>query len=246
MPTVRRIIHQSLKCDFHTHSAEDPRDAIDHTARDLFAKAAATGFDAIFLTLHERVHLPKELQKEAETAGLITAPSCELSIEGKDVLAINCPHHWPERIKTFDHLREERKTNPQTLIIAPHPYHILGGSMGGKTLQQFIDCFDAIEICHLFTPWINPNRKAQATAKRYATALVATSDAHSLAGFGKNHTLVATKTRSLDGIIEAVRRKHTRPKAPPMKTTTFLATILAILANKRTPKKPTKGNNQKV
>jgi nicotinamidase-related amidase len=73
--------------------------------------------------------------------------------------------------------------------MAPHPFYVLGGSIGEK-LTEWIDCFDAIELCHFWTRLINPNKRAVETAERFGKPLIATSDAHQLHAFGSNYTSI--------------------------------------------------------
>ena len=43
-----------LKVELHTHTADDPVDAIPHTTYELIDHAVALGYDAIAITLHDR------------------------------------------------------------------------------------------------------------------------------------------------------------------------------------------------
>jgi len=46
--------------------------------------------------------------------------------------------------------------------------------------------FDAIELCHFWSRFLNPNRRTQEVAARFQKPLIATSDAHQLHAFGSN------------------------------------------------------------
>jgi|TARA_B100001964_G_scaffold243286_1_gene320754 predicted metal-dependent phosphoesterase TrpH len=43
-----------LKVELHTHAAGDPEDAIPYGPTELIDRAAALGYDAVALTLHNR------------------------------------------------------------------------------------------------------------------------------------------------------------------------------------------------
>ncbi|HXI27402.1 MAG TPA: hypothetical protein VNG89_03245, partial [Vicinamibacterales bacterium] len=43
-----------LKVELHAHTADDPVDAIPHSTNDLIDRAAALGYDAVAVTLHDR------------------------------------------------------------------------------------------------------------------------------------------------------------------------------------------------
>ena len=43
-----------LKVELHTHTGDDPVDAIPHSTVDLIDRAALLGYDAVAITLHEK------------------------------------------------------------------------------------------------------------------------------------------------------------------------------------------------
>ena len=43
-----------VKVELHTHTADDPVDRIPYTSEQLIDRAAAHGYDALSITLHER------------------------------------------------------------------------------------------------------------------------------------------------------------------------------------------------
>ena len=43
-----------LKVELHSHSDEDPTDLIPHTTAELIDRAAALGYGALAITLHDR------------------------------------------------------------------------------------------------------------------------------------------------------------------------------------------------
>ena len=70
---------------------------------------------------------------------------------------------------TFNDVRQLRSRRGETLFtIAPHPFYLLGGSIGKRLLDQ-IDCFDAIELCHFRKGFFSPNRRAIKVAKSWQT-----------------------------------------------------------------------------
>lgn len=251
MPTVRGITSW-VKCEFHCHAKDDPKDRIKHSTAELLSRAKAEGFGFVALTLHETVHFTESFQAEAASANLLCAPSCELLLEGKDVVAINCPLDLPNQIKTFQDLRSFKKTQEgqNTLLIAPHPHYILGGSMGHRRLMEYSDCFDAIELCHLGCRWLDPSRLAKKAAKTLNITAVATSDAHSLKSFGPYHTLVKiTGEPTWEKILSAVRKNEVLPVKPTMAVSAFAKEIFWVLKEtlirKRTPKSNQKANLEK-
>src|SRR5205823_13272735 len=87
------------------------------------------------------------------------------------------------QLRTFADLRQLRAERRESIFtIAPHPFYMLGGSIGSRLLKE-IDCFDAIELCHFHKGPFNPNWWAGRVARRFGKPLIATSDAHRLHTF---------------------------------------------------------------
>jgi len=212
-----------LKVDFHLHTREDPADYLDHSAIELLHRAHALGFHALAITLHDHVLTHPEVFETARRLGLLLIPAAEMRLEGADVVVLNIN---PEeaaglrRLRDLATLRERRGRS--VLILAPHPFYVLGGSLGGRRLLEYIDLFDAIEICHFYTRWLNPNRRALRVAERFQKPLLATSDTHRLAGFGDHYTLVqAPADATPEQIFDAIRAGCVRPVSAPMSTAKF-------------------------
>ena len=218
-----------LKVDLHMHSKEDPIDHsfIQHSAKDLIRHCAKQKFDVISLTLHEKVHYPRDLVDFAKSKGVLMLKGCEAVIEGKDVLIYGLDDGEREKLKTFDDLRAVKD---QVFTIAPHPYYVIGGSLMGD-LKKNIDLFDAIEFCHFYCKAFNLNLFAQKTAEEYGKPLFANSDAHSLQGIGWNYSLVDAD-KNKESIFEAIRKGKTEIKSTPYSTLGFGWKATRILTGK--------------
>ena len=220
------------KCEFHCHSKEDPWDnQIGHSAEELVGRAKVLGFDFVALTHHTKIHFPETLKDAAEKAGILMVPSCELCVEGNDLLVINAPENAEGILTKWDGIRDFKKNFPEALIIAPHPHHVAAGSMGHRRLKALADSWDAVEICHFYTSMINPTRRTERFARRNHIPLIATSDAHSLKGFGQNFTLVETEGETMDWpqLAEAVRKGNTLPVHAPIPWGAFARKLGHIL-----------------
>jgi predicted metal-dependent phosphoesterase TrpH len=169
-----------LKIDLHMHSAEDPRDALDYSARDLIRHAAGLDFDVIAVTLHGKVLDDPSLVEFAASRGVLFIAGIEKRIHGKEVLVLNVTQTEMDAVRSFDDLRELKlRRRGEVLVIAPHPFFKRSQCLG-RHLEENIDLFDAIEYCHLYTRFWNLNRKAVAVAESHRKPLLATSDAHAL------------------------------------------------------------------
>ncbi len=222
--------HNLVKVDFHLHSGEDPLDEIEHTALTLLHHAHERGFKSIAITLHNYVLTQPELFEKAGELGVLMVPSVELRLEGADVVVLNVSEEEARRLETLRDLRILRQMRGKSvLIFAPHPYYVLGGSMG-KRLEEYIDCFDAIEMSHFHTRWLNLNRFAVKVAQHYRKPLLATSDAHRLDFFGEHYSLVATcDNPTIQDIFDGIRDGRVELVSPEWPTWKFLYYVLYIL-----------------
>jgi predicted metal-dependent phosphoesterase TrpH len=177
-----------IKLDLHIHTLDDPKDKLDFSAHELLARARRLGFSVLAITLHDAVFDRPEVFAAAQRLGILLIPAAEMRIEGADIILLNVNRQDVEGLRTFDDIRQLRARRGQSLFsIAPHPFYLLGGSIGKRLLDE-IDCFDAIELCHFHKGFFNPNRHAMKVAEKFGKPLVATSDAHQLSAFGRHYT----------------------------------------------------------
>src|SRR3954449_5206498 len=156
-----------IKLDLHIHTLDDPKDALDYSAHELLERAVALGFRVLAITLHDAVFDRAEVFADAAKMGILLIPAAEMRIEGADIILLNVTGEEVEGLKTFSDVRALRARRGDTIFtIAPHPFYVLGGSIGNRLLAE-IDCFDAIEFCHFHNPLVNPNRRAARVARRH-------------------------------------------------------------------------------
>jgi predicted metal-dependent phosphoesterase TrpH len=196
-----------IKLDLHTHTLDDPVDALDYSAHQLLERAKALGFAVLAITLHDAVFDRADVFADAASMGVLLIPAAELRIRGADVILLNVTADEIIGINDFDDLRRLREQRGDSLFtIVPHPFYITGGSMGGKRLVQEIDCFDAIELCHFHRGLFDRNRPARKIAERFGKPLIATSDAHRLHAFGSHYTsMPRPETLTAESVIAGLR-----------------------------------------
>jgi predicted metal-dependent phosphoesterase TrpH len=213
--------HGFLKSELHVHTHEDLYDfwLVKYSAKDLIRLAAKQKYEALSITNHSRVFFNESLRSFAKKKGILLIPGAEPRIEGKDVIVINATNDELRRIKK---LKDMEKIQDSALIIAPHPYFLMGNCLEDK-LVKYIDRFHAIEFSHFYTrALLNPffkfiagNAKALAVAEKYNKPVVGTSDAHKLYEFGHTYTMVNSAKRK-DDIIDAVKRNRIKMVTEPM------------------------------
>ena len=218
-----------IKVDLHIHTLDDPKDALDYSAHQLLERARALGFRVLAITLHDAVFDRAEVFADAASMGILIIPAAEVRLEGADVILLNVSATEIESLRNLNDLQTLRLRRGQSLFtIAPHPFYVFGGSMGEKLVQK-IDCFDAIELCHFWTRFFNPNRRAMQVAARFKKPLIATSDAHQLHAFGSNYTSIPRPVAlTIENVLAALRNGPLRLTNPPCSFLDLISTVLWV------------------
>jgi predicted metal-dependent phosphoesterase TrpH len=201
-----------LKVELHTHTADDPVDRIPHTTHQLIDRAAALGYDALAVTLHDQQLDISGVAPYAAERGIVLIPGIERSIEGKHVLLLNFPC-GSDSVQSFEDLAALRRQQ-SGLVIAPHPFFPAPSCLRG-VMNRYADLFDAVEFNAMFTASVNFNRPALDWARRHGKPVVGNCDVHRLPQLGTTYSLVDAD-RHPDAICEAVRRGRVRVEARPL------------------------------
>lgn len=207
-----------LKIDFHIHTKEDLEENISYTAKELITRAAKLGFDVLSITNHQSVCFNADLKRYAKKKGILLIPGVEEKINGMDVLILNPPKRY--ELKTFEDLKKIKNKN--CLIIAPHPFYVFG-SLGQK-LIKYSNLFDAIEYCHYYLTFFNPNKKAVKAAKKLGLPLIGNSDAHRPWQFNTTFSYIDSE-KNISSIFEAIRNNKIKIKTKPLRIRRFLEVL---------------------
>ena len=201
-----------LKVELHTHTADDPIDPIPHTTFQLIDRAAALGYDALAITLHERQLDLRRFAPYAAERGIVLIPGIERTIEGKHVLLLNYAR-GAEDVRTFTDLARLKARAPG-LVVAPHPFFPTGVCLRGA-LERHADLFDAVERNAMFIRGVDFNRAAQRFAARHGKPVVGNCDVHRLAQLGSTYSLVDAE-RNPDAICEAIAAGRVSVESRPL------------------------------
>src|SRR5207247_3089042 len=148
MITATSTNQEWVKVDLHINTLDDPKDAVDYSAHELLERARALGFRVLAITLHDAVFNREEVFSDAAAMGILLIPAAEMRLQGADVIVLNVAAKEMAELKSFDDLRRLRAQRGDSIFtIAPHPFYMLGGSIGSRLFQE-LDCFDAIEFGH--------------------------------------------------------------------------------------------------
>ncbi|MEO5720920.1 MAG: PHP domain-containing protein [Chthoniobacterales bacterium] len=219
-----------IKLDLHIHTLDDQKDALDYSAHELLERARALGLEVLAITLHDLVFDRKEVFADAAAMGILLIPAAEMRLHGADVVLLNVTPDEAEGLKDFDDVRRLRAQRGDSIFtFAPHPFYVLGGSMGGKVLLENIDCFDAIEICHFHKGWFDRNRPAREVAARFGKPLLATSDAHQLSAFGLHYTSIPRPAElTPEEVFAGLRGGTIQSTSPPATIADIVKTLFFI------------------
>lgn len=212
-----------LKVELHTHTNLDPLDRIPHSSRELIDRAAALGFQALAITLHDRFYDPSPDVPYARSRGLVLLPGIERAIGHAHVLLINFPASC-EQVVSYDDVRQLKSDHPRGLVIAPHAAYPIASAVGASTLEQHADLFDAIEVNAMYTRHLDFNRAAIAWAKRHGKPLVGNADVHLLGQLGTTYSLVDAAPDP-DAICDAIKAGRVEVKTQPISMTRAVTTF---------------------
>src|SRR3984893_266605 len=205
-----------IKVDLHIHTLDDPKDVIDYSAHQLLERAKQLGFGVLAITLHDAVFDRAEVFADASAMGILLISAAEMRREGADIILLNVSAEEISQLQTFDDVRRLRARRGLSMFtIAPHPFYVLGGSIGDRLTKE-IDCFDGIELCHFHKGVFDLNRRALKVAAEFNKPLIATSDAHQLHAFGRHYTSVPRpRELTIENVFAALRNGPRRVISPP-------------------------------
>jgi predicted metal-dependent phosphoesterase TrpH len=201
-----------LKIELHSHTADDPLDRIPHTTLELIDHAAALGYGALAITLHERQLDVEPFASYALDRGLVLIPGVERTIHGRHVLLLNF-RRGAEAVQTFEDIEQLKRSEPG-LIIAPHPFFPLRNCLGPE-MERWGHLFDAVEVNAMFTTGLNFNRRAERWAANNGKPLVGNGDVHRLPQLGRTYSLVDAAP-SPDAICEAIAAGRVQVVSEPL------------------------------
>jgi len=213
-----------LKVDFHTHTSDDRIDRIPYSTYDLIDRAAALGYDALAITLHDRQLDVRPFLPYANERGIVLIQGIEKTLEGRHVLLLNFPVS-AEDARSFDDVAD-LKRHRGGLVIAPHPF-FPGPSLRTR-LDRHAHLFDAVEYNAMYTASLNFNTAAERWARARGVPVVGNGDVHRLRQLGTTYSLVeadrdpaAICAAVAAGKVRVVTRPLTWPVAAGIMTSIF-------------------------
>lgn len=215
-----------VKVELHTHTSDDPVDWIPHTSVALIDRAAALGYDALAITLHERQLDTRPLVSYAAGRGIVLIPGVERTIEGRHVLLLNFGA-GAEAVTTLDDLARFKRQGAG-LVVAPHPFYPTTCCLRGR-MDVYADLFDAVEYKAMYTASLNFNREAERWAARHRKPMVGNCDVHRLEQLGTTYSLVEAE-RNPGAICRAIAAGRVQVVTEPLSWPTAARLMASIVA----------------
>jgi predicted metal-dependent phosphoesterase TrpH len=201
-----------LKVELHAHTDQDPADRLPHTTAELVDRAAALGYDALAVTLHDRYFDPAPHAAYAASRNIVLLSGIERTIEGRHVLLINFPPAVVE-VRSFADIEALKRTT-NGLVVAPHAFYPVASALR-RELDLQVAVVDAIEINSMFTRLIDFNTSAASWARTNGKPLVGNTDLHLLEQLGTTYSLVDAD-RTPDAICAAIRAGRVVVRSEPL------------------------------
>jgi len=224
-----------LKVDLHLHTSDDPLDRITCSGADIVDRAAALGFGALAVTLHDAPFDVARLAPYARERGIVLIPGVERTIRGRHVLLLNFPSSAVARVRSLDDLARLRDSG-DGLVIAPHPFFPDRSCLGAAALDAYAAVFDAVEWSYFWMRAANFNARAARWARARGKPVVGNSDLHDLRQLGRTYSLVDAPPDAA-AICAAVREGRVQLRTAPVPPQEFARVFGGMLlrSRKRTP-----------
>jgi predicted metal-dependent phosphoesterase TrpH len=206
-----------IRVELHAHTSDDREDHLPHSARELVLRAAALGYGALAITLHDTAYDPAPIAAFARGHGVRLLAGIERTVEGCHVLLINVPADAMLAVRRLDDLVALKAAHPRGLIVAPHPFFPVGSALGGRRLDAYRGVWDAVEVNAMHVRGIDWNRAAIAWAAANSVPLVGNGDVHRLTQLGRTWSEVEvdvapgqSDAEAADAICDAIRAGRVR------------------------------------
>jgi len=199
----------SYRIELHSHCQGDPVDThLGHTLFQHIDRAKEVGLNAIAITWHRKVCTDPEAYAYARERGILLIPGMEADVERRHLIILNLADGDLPPAPTWNEIRALRRRNPNVLVMAPHPFYPHPCCLG-HIINEHADCLDALEWCYMHVGWlpgrVNPNLRAARWAHQHGKALIACSDAHTLAAIGKNASTVEADELTTESLWAGIR-----------------------------------------
>ncbi len=192
-----------LKLDLHVHTINS-RDG--HTRpEDLSKIVPSRGLDGVAVTDHNVLSMIK-------VDRIIIIPGIEISTRHGHLLALDAQDPVKRGLSADETVETIHRQNG--LAVLPHPYDFLRSSLRPRRLLKEVD---AVETVNASSPFFALSKWfAEGFANHASLPVTGGSDSHIPETVGNGYTIVDAESRSVDSIIEAIRKGRTQAYGKPV------------------------------
>lgn len=193
-----------IRADLHIHSLVS--DGMAHPY-DIVRYARKVGLNVISITDHN-TFLGSIIASKLGIRDVTVIYGNEVRTEFGDLLLL-CEYYPKDASMDLTELVDLAR-NYNCLLIPAHPLAILRKGMGYYVIKHYMHLWDGIEI---FNGASDPltNAITYKLFKDLRKAKIANSDAHILDAIGTTYTIVKSKSKRVEDVLEAIRRNLTIP-----------------------------------
>jgi predicted metal-dependent phosphoesterase TrpH len=192
----------NLKIDIHIHSINSFDGSIQ--IEELPEISRSKGLDGVAITDHD-----KFFDKEIE--GLIVIPGIEVSTREGHLLGLGYVGEIPAGLsvdKTIKIIHDRGG-----VAIVAHPYDLIRGGINPTKITEKLDGIETINSKAY--PYNLSKNLAEKAAKRMKVSSLGGSDSHIPETVGDAYSCIRTQSKSVDQIIDAIRKGDVSPKGGP-------------------------------
>lgn len=195
-----------LKIDLHVHT--DHSDSIS-SLEEVLESARKRKLDGIAITDHDTTTTTETNLKQARD--LIIIPGIEVETEDGHILILGLQNPPPKGLDSVALAEHARKEGGVVIIAHPNtPFHRFIEDSIRKVRP------DAIETHNAKIPLAKwATRKNIKLAERLGLPQTGGSDSHMRQTVGDMYTIVNATSRSVEGVLEAIRRGDAKPAGKP-------------------------------
>lgn len=176
----------------------------------LASAALEKEMDGVAITDHDTCEALKEADK-LRRYGLLVIPGIEISSSEGHILGLGIREPVPLGLPAKETVNEVRRLGG--VAVAAHPLCPFKKSIGESVLAR--TGFDAVEVLNASTIpilYTSEVRKLAKLCKELGLPKVGGSDSHTSETVGRAYTLIEAEEKSVQAVIEAIRRGRTTPE----------------------------------
>ncbi|RLI24408.1 MAG: hypothetical protein DRO52_05595 [Candidatus Hecatellales archaeon] len=196
-----------LKIDLHVHTNYSGDSRL--TLEALASSALEKELDGVAITDHDTCEALKRVEK-LERQGLIVVPGIEISSAQGHILGLGISEAVPPGLPAAETVKEVKRLGG--IAVAAHPLCPFKKSVGEEVLRRVR--FDAVEVLNASTLPIIYGSEAgrlERLCRELGLPMVGGSDSHTPETVGRAYTLVEAEERTVEAVMEALRRGRVTP-----------------------------------